>query len=238
MAPTKGAAILDGFEAVIDQAEAFREAARDSAPRKAARLAKGLSELVNEGIGTMSDDDAKALIDTLDGFQQFLTTVEGGTFDKAEGDDMATKVAGLIAAGEEYQPNGFDTARAEELLTRWKASSGRRARGTGESSTPPSQLVPCPVRVTFTYPEGTDISLKPVIQHNSSWSSVSAEITKRAMAIDGLERGDDYTRPAEAREAWQAAVKSIKDGGEGGTVTVPTEHGDLVAVVEAVREAA
>lgn len=238
MAPTKGAAILDGFEELIGQAEAFREANRDSAPRKAARLAKSLSDLIGEGIGTMSDDDAQALIDTLDGFQSFLTTVEGGTFDKAEGDDTATKIAGLIAAGEDFQPNGFDAERAEALIQRWKAASGRRARGTGGSTTPPSAQVPVPVKVTFTYPDGADLKLKNVIQHGSTWSSVSAEITKRAMAIDGLERGASYTRPATAQEEWRAAVKSIKEGGDGGTVTVPTSQGDMVAVVEAVREAA
>lgn len=236
MAPSKGVAILDGFEGVVKSAEAFKAAASDSAPRKAARLSKSLTETLAsiEGI----DEVKEAVTAALAGLGTALTGVEGGTFDKAEGDEQARKILGLIAAGEEFQPTGFDEARATDLLDRWKAASGRRARGTGESTTPPSQMVPVPVRVTFTYPDGVDLSLRDVIQHDSTWSSVSAEITKRAMAIDGLERGADYTRPETARDEWRAAVKSIKDGGAGGTVNVETQHGTMVAVVEAVREAA
>lgn len=225
----KGAALLADFGPMVETAEAAKEAAGGSPERKAAREATSLADYL-----TGTDTEENGILAT------FLTDLVGNLtgetadlFDKTDGQKMADAIGTLLALDEDYRPAGFDADKATDLLARWKGATGRRGNGGG--SIPESQKVPCPIKVTFTYPEGSDVDLANEITHSSSWSSVSNEISKRARAIDGIDANAGYKRPESAATAWKAVRKAIIDGGEGGTVTVPTEHGEMIAEVTAVR---
>lgn len=219
--------LLDAFADVVAEAEAHKAATTATPEAKAVKQARNLIE-------TLGDLEAgEAILADLQAFVGSIApTVE---VDRQAGNDAATAIGGLIAAAQAVEIPGFDPEAAATLLERWKAATGRRARGEAGGGADPKQAVPCPVRVTFAYPDGSDVKLSDTITHASTWSSVSAEITKRAMALAGLNRGEPYTRPAEAAAEWKAARASIIDGGAGGVVTVPTPAGDMVATVEAVR---
>lgn len=227
-AQSKGAALLTQATSIVEAYEAAKEAASGTMEKKAARQATNLAS-------TLADLEMYAdLQNMLVGIASDLTGQVADLVDTTEGEKVFATVSGLLAADEDYRPVGFDAEVASDLVERWGKAT-RRTRGSGGGSTPPSQMLPCPVRVTFTYPEGAETSLKSVIEHSSTWSSVSAEITKRAMALSGLERGDDYDRPEAAKVAWREAVQSIKNDGPGGVVEVETPAGVMLAEVSAVR---
>lgn len=234
-AQSKGGALLTEMESHVEAAEAAKAARSGSTEKKAARQAVALADLLTEA-DVPEGVDVETLVSTLTQTAELLGGKADEAVDFTDGNGIAEKVSALIAVGEDYQPTGFDAERAESLITRWKAATGRRSRGTGNGAgTPPSQIPPCPIRVVFTYPDGSDLKLSTDVTHTASWSSVSAEISKRALTLDGMERGDGYKRPESAKAMWREAVSSIKDGGDGGTVIVPTAKGDLIAEVMPVR---
>lgn len=231
MATGKGATLLSDFEPVVVNAEEAKAAAAGTEEKKAARAAMSLADYLAD----RGKEEDSSLFWTLAETAEGLVGEVADLFDAEEGNKMADAIKSLLGIDEDYRPAGFDADKAEALVTRWKAATGRRGRGNGGGSIPESQKVPCPIKVVFDYPEGTDIDLKPEIVHASSWSSVSNEITKRARLIDGIDVNAGYKRPEKAAAEWKAIRETIANGGEGGTMTVPTEHGDLVATVTAQR---
>lgn len=219
MTPGKGSTLLADLANDVEKAEAFKASKAGSVEKGIQRKAKSLHDALAD-----ADRNEQMRADLTDLMAELDGDVEG-TFDRTSGDLLASIAQAELAKPEDYRLAGFDAVKAEELVGSWKKAMGGRGTGNGGAS----QRTPVPIKVTFTFPDGhTD-----TITHNY-WSSVSNEITGRAKELDGFE-GRGYKRPEEAKEAWRAAVKSIKDEGDGGTVTIPTKAGDLVAVVEAVR---
>lgn len=221
MTPGKGNTLLADLLAETETAEAIRESNANSDGKKAASQANTL-------LTTLEKMDVEEKVrETLTEMVGRFTEVETQAFDKTAGALLASIAQAELAKPEEYQLTGFDAVKAEELIGRWKKATGGRGSGStlSENAKPP-----VPIKVTFTFPD----SHTETIQHGSSWSSVSNEITQRAKALDGFE-GKGYKRPEDAAQAWKAAVATIREGGSGGVVTVPTKAGNLIAEVEAVR---
>lgn len=226
MSPTKGAALLSGFDTTVVAAEEAKASAAGTEEKKAARQAKGLAEL----LGSLGGYDTvqASLVETAESLGGKVADL----FDTEEGNKVADRIKRLLDVDPEDQPQGFDVEVASDLLKRWKGATGRRGTGDGSSKSDP---LPCPVKVVFTYPEGSEVKMTDHIRHTSTWSSVSAEVTKRAIALDGGERDGKYKRPESADTMWKEAKKAIKDGGVGGKVVVPTKSGNMVAVLTADR---
>lgn len=228
-----GAALLDAFEAVVSGAEQVKASTEVTTEIKAARQARSLlSVLLSADEGSILADNPVNLENALTEWLQAVPAEV--SVDRTEGNALASKVTSLMGAAE-YAPLGFDLERADALVSRWKSVSGRAPRGEGKSD--PAQRVGFPISLAFTYPEGApDTMPSASIQHDSTWSSVSAEISKRACMLDGIGRGEGYTRPAPARDAWRAARKAIKAGEPGPfTVEVPTKVGAMLVQVTPVR---
>lgn len=221
MVQGKGAALLSEFASEVETAKAVKAQNADSKGKRAISQANGLIKTLAEM------DTAEALRDSLSEMVTQFSEVETAAFDKTQGMLLASVVKAQVETPEDYRLTGFDTDQAETLLGEWKTATGGRGPGSGSGDS--AQRTPVPVRVTFTFPD----SHTEVITHNY-WSSVSNEITQRAKALEGFE-GKGYRRPEEAAKEWKAAATSIKTGGNGGVVTIPTKVGNLTAEVTAVR---
>lgn len=222
---------LDTFEALVEQAEAVKASKADNANAKAAKVGDAfLKALAAEDVDThaVENIDTAALTQAVEALRS-VAGVSLADEAREQGSALASRLAKVLALDPEDRPSTFNAERGTALLTRWNAST-RRGRGPGSGGGGEgADAVGFPVTITFTYPEGADVDLSDSITHNSTWSSLSNEITKRAKAVSGREWGHrEYKRPQSAADAWKAAVKALRDGESGPfTFDVDTEGGTL-----------
>ena len=172
-------------------------------------------------------------------FLTSLATASPEGFVRTEGDTIADRLAKLLAIDPEDAPASFakvaEDARA--AVDAWRATKpGRRAsNGTGEGSTPESQMLSTygidAVTITLSMPEG---DADRTITHRTHWSSLSNEINKAFKVWQGAAEdapGFSYGKSdPEARKAWREAVDAMR-AGEVGPFTFTITDGPAVTIM-------
>ena len=213
-----------------EAAEAAKAAKSDAPEVKAARAARSLSALLPEIGYPVPDVMAAALTD--------LSAMSPDAFDRTEGDSIADRLAKMLALDPEDAPASFANVAedARAAVDAWRSTKpGRRAsNGTGEGSTPESQLLSTygidAVTIVLTMPEDAP---DRTVTHRTHWSSLSNEINKAFKVWQGAAEdapGYSYGKSdPSAREAWRAAVDAMR-AGEVGPFVFTIEDGPSVTI--------
>ena len=218
-----------------EAAEAAKAAKSDAPEVKAARAARTLLSVLPEIDAATFPGDRESVESILSAFSQF--SPEG--FDRTEGDSIADRLAKMLALDPEDAPASFANVAedARAAVDAWRATKpGRRAsNGTGEGSTPESQMLSTygidAVTITLSMPEG---DADRTITHRTHWSSLSNEINKAFKVWQGAAEdapGFSYGKSdPEARKAWREAVDAMR-AGEVGPFTFTITDGPAVTIM-------
>lgn len=194
------------------EADASKGAKADSVEAKMAKAARTLLTVPDAFGAPIPAGVSKWLTEA--------TTLSPEGFDRMEGDLLASILSSLSGVPETFRPKGFDKVadKVAEAVDAWNATRpGRRSgSGSGESTTPASQKLATfgigSVKLTMT----SDKLPEPrVVQHGSTWSSLSAEINKVAKVIDGKADAAPGSYSYQdvdtaAGPAWRAFVDKVK----------------------------
>lgn len=220
-------ALWDGVTTHTEAAEAVKASGKGSTEKKISKAATSLVDLLGEAEG-LDTEATENLVSALDALVAEMDKATTEVFDLTEGQQYADAIGALLETPI-LRPETFGETEAREMLARWKAATGRKPRGEGSGD---ANMVGVPVKITFDYPEGSEIDLRDWVRHNSTESSLSNEISKRARIIDGIAAGTGYKRPESASKEWKAAMAAIKAGETGPwVVNVPTGKGNMKATM-------
>lgn len=172
------------------------------------------------------------------------STLSADAFDRLEGDLLSSILSSLAGVPESFRPKGFDKVadKVAEAVENWNATRpGRRSGGTGESTTPESQKLSTfgigSIRLTMS---GPNLAEPKVVEHGSTWSSLSAEINKVAKVVDGRESAapGEYSYQKvdpKAGPAWRAYVDAVKaDPKATATLSIKLAKGTLTVKAEGI----